>query len=162
MYMLSSYNTYSTSVGIVNNNNPFIKFVKTHNDAILPSKAHETDTGYDLYCVEDTIVQSRLHSIVPVGLQVADIAPGYWYLILPRSGLGFKRQLQPHLGVIDSGYRGSLDVQIYNFSDKDYIFKKGDRVAQIAFYPLINMETSFTDAVTNTDRGNKGTGSSGK
>ena len=40
--------------------------------------------------------------------------------------------------------------------------KKGDRVAQIAFYPLINMETSFTDAVTNTDRGNKGTGSSGK
>jgi dUTP pyrophosphatase len=162
MYMLSSYNTYSTSVGIVNNIKPFIKFIKTHNDAQLPSKAHETDTGYDLYCVEDTTVQSQFHGIIPVGLQVADIAPGYWYLILPRSGLGFKHQLQPHLGVIDSGYRGSLDVQIYNFSNKDYTFKKGDRVAQIAFYPLINMEASFADEVTNTDRGNKGTGSSGK
>jgi dUTP pyrophosphatase len=160
--MLSSHNTYNTSVDIINNKKPSIKFAKTHKDAHLPSRAHETDTGYDLYCVEDITIKSRFHGVVPVGLQVADITPGYWYLILPRSGLGFKHQLQPHLGVIDSGYRGSLDVQIYNFSDKDYTFIKGDRVAQLAFYPLISMETSFIEEVIPADRGNKGLGSSGK
>jgi deoxyuridine 5'-triphosphate nucleotidohydrolase len=158
--MLTSHSIYSESATATNK--PFIKFVKTHDDAQLPTKAHETDTGYDLYCVEDITIRSRLHGIVPVGLQVADIAPGYWYLILPRSGLGFKHQLQPHLGVIDSGYRGSLDVQIYNFSYKDYTFKKGDRVAQIAFYPLVDMVPSFTDEITEASRGAFGFGSSGK
>lgn len=140
---------------------PSINFIKKHEKAVLPKTAHETDTGYDLTCVESTTIEPKSHKVVPVGLQVGNITPGYWYLILPRSGLGFKHQLQPHLGVIDSGYRGSLDVQIYNFSDTPYTFKEGDRVAQIAFFPLTKMNTTWTDSVEDTTRGTGGFGSTG-
>ena len=75
------------------------------------------DTGFDLVAVEQTTILQRGSAVVPVGLTLADITPGYWIRIEPRSGLGFKHNLQPHLGVIDNGYRGDLAVKLYNFSD---------------------------------------------
>jgi dUTP pyrophosphatase len=139
-----------------------IEFIQTHPAAQLPSRAHETDTGLDLYCVEDTAILAKSSAVVPVGLQVGYIEPGFWFSIQPRSGLGFKHNLQPHLGVIDNGYRGSLDVLLYNFSMKDYVFKVGDRVAQLVFYPLILPQPHWTNQTTDTSRGEKGFGSSGK
>jgi dUTP pyrophosphatase len=139
-----------------------IKFKQLHPEAKLPTKAHPTDTGYDLFCVTETLVPARGNAVVPVGISVVDVTPGYWYLILPKSGLGFKHKLQPHLGVIDNGYRSSLDVQIYNFSDKDYTYNVGDKVAQLAFYPIVHASTEWSDEVTTTDRGANGFGSTGK
>lgn len=143
------------------NNNIEIKFKKLHEDAILPSKAHDTDTGYDLYCVSDTVIEPGQSAVVPVGLQVAYVTPGYWYLVLPKSGLGFKHHLQPHLGVIDQSYTGSLDVKMYNFGTIPYRFSVGNRVAQIAFFPVISPQVSWSDTITQTDRGSNGFGSSG-
>jgi dUTP pyrophosphatase len=138
-----------------------VKFKQLHPKAILPFSAHNTDTGHDITSVEETIIPAKSSGIVKVGLQVAYIEPGYWFRIEPRSGLGFKHGIQPHLGVIDQNYTGSLDVKLYNFSDKDYTVNPGDRIAQIAFYPLVKPIISWTDEINSTDRGAKGLGSSG-
>jgi len=143
-----------------------IKVVKTHPDAVLPASNNNDyktgDSGYDLVAVEDRNIDERSSTIVPVGLTLADITPGYWLRIEARSGLGFKHSIQPHLGVIDNGYRGDLGVKLYNFGHKKYKVKKGDRIAQLVIYPLIQSEFAFTDEVTDTIRGEKGFGSSGK
>ena len=145
--------------------NPVIKVKKTHPDAVLPTANNKElgtgDTGYDLVAVEDVDIPHGRSEIVPVGLTLADISPGYWIRIEPRSGLGFKHSLQPHLGVIDNGYRGDLAVKMYNFHDEiDYIVSKGDKIAQLVVYPLFQPEMEFCDEVTETARGEKGFGSS--
>lgn len=143
-----------------------IKFKKTHEDAVLPgannSESGTGDTGYDLTAVEDCFIPAGGSVVVPVGLTLADITPGYWIRIEPRSGLGFKHNIQPHLGVIDNGYRGDLGVKLYNFSDcgNGHTVKKGDRVAQLVVYPLIQPYMSFSDEITDTTRGDNGFGSS--
>ena len=151
--------------------NPLVKFVKTHPDAQLPkannSEIGTGDSGYDLTAVEDTLIKpysvGRSGSeIVPVGLTLAYIEKGFWFRIEPRSGLGFKHHLQPHLGVIDNGYRGDLGVKLYNFGHENYRVKKGDRIAQFVVYPLLHPQCEWADEIVQSDRGASGLGSSGK
>lgn len=142
-----------------------IKLIKTHPDAVLPVANNKEpgrgDSGYDLVAVENTIIPANGNNIVPVGLKLADITPGFWFRIEPRSGLGFKHSIQPHLGVIDNGYRGDLGVKLYNFDKHDtHRVKKGDRIAQLVIYELNQPTFMFTDTATDTNRGENGFGSS--
>jgi len=63
-----------------------LKVVKTHPDAKLPHRAHDNDSGYDVYSVEEVVVPARGSVVVPVGLTLAYITPGYWFRVEPRSG----------------------------------------------------------------------------
>lgn len=151
----------------MDNMNINIKLKKTHPDAVLPqannNQSGTGDTGYDLVAVEPVEIDPGTSGIVPVGLTLADITPGYWIRIEPRSGLGFKSSVQPHLGVIDNGYRGDLGVKLYNFHELNEIkIERGDKVAQLVIYPLLQPEFTFTDEITETARGDKGFGSSDK
>ena len=141
-----------------------IKFKKTHPEAQLPQANNKElgtgDSGYDLTAIENVHIPPKGSAIVNVGLTLADLTPGYWIRIEPRSGLGFKKGIQPHLGVIDNGYRGDLGVKLYNFSDQPQRIYTGDKIAQLVVYPLIQPEVSFTDDVIETSRGDKGFGSS--
>jgi len=146
---------------------PRIGFIKEHPDAKLPEcnqkDAMTGDTGYDLYCIESSYIQPKTSAVVDVGLKVAYIEPGYWFQIMPRSGLGFKKGIQPHLGVIDNQYRGSLAVKLYNFSAVNPVsINKGDRIAQIVIHQLNQVVMQFVDNVSETARGSSGLGSSGK
>jgi dUTP pyrophosphatase len=100
--------------------------------------------------------------VVPVGITVADITPGFGFVLRPKSGLGFKAGLQPHLGEIDNGYRGDCAVKMYNFSSKDYTFKKGDKVAQIKIEKIYDTSVEWTGKLVEAERGDAGFGSSGK
>lgn len=151
--------------------NVHIRFLKIHADAKLPEKAHSGDNCYDLFAVEDTIIPGCYvtsagcdigSNVVPVGIQVGYITTGFGFTIKPKSGLGFKAGLQPHLGEIDNGYRGSLDVKMYNFTSTPYTFKKGDKVAQIKIEKNYDVTVDWTDIVHAADRGDAGFGSSGK
>ena len=137
-------------------------FKQKHPKAKLPFRKHSSDTGYDLFAVEEKIILPKSDAVVETGIEVAHVPPGYWYLILPRSGLGFLHGIQPHLGVIDNGYRGTLGVKLYNFSDKEYKVKEGDRIAQLAFFPLVQIQPQWTEETSSTTRGIDGFGSSGK
>lgn len=146
--------------------NPELKFIKTHPDAQLPTASNKEtgtgDTGYDLTAVEDVYIMTGSSNIVPVGLTLGHIDSGFWFRIEPRSGLGFKHSLQPHLGVIDNGYRGDLGVKLFNFSTEPYQVKKGDRVAQLVVYPLLQPRCSWVEEASDSSRGDSGFGSTGK
>ena len=139
-----------------------LKVVKTHPDAKLPHRAHDSDSGYDVYSVEEVIVPGSGSVVVPVGLTLAYITPGYWFRVEPRSRLGFKHNLQPHLGIIDNGYRGDLGIKLYNFSNVNITLNKGSRIAQLILYPHITADITETHEVDNTERGEGGFGSTGK
>ena len=143
-----------------------VSFLKTHQDAKLPTCNNPTptgDSGYDVYSVEPAIIPAGGSEVVPVGLTVANISPGYWFRIEARSGLGFKHGISPHPGIIDNSYRGDLAIKLYNHSRKDYYVEKGDRIAQLVFYNIIQpTNISFVDSVSQTDRGEGGFGSTGK
>ena len=155
-----------------------LELIKTHESAILPSQNNTAldgtgDTGYDLYAVEDVLIPGiqvntgtrvgHINSaVVPVGLEIGYIEPGYWLRIEGRSGLGFKHGIQPHFGIIDNQYRGGLGVKLYNLTSTDYQIKAGDKVAQIVGYKLIEMNIEFTDTKSDSTRGERGFGSSGR
>lgn len=139
---------------------PPVKFVKVAENAKLPTKNHESDTGHDMYATEDTVIPAKGSAVVPVGIKVGYIPPGYWFKIESRSGLGFKHSLMTHPGIVDCEYRGDCGVKLYNFSDTDYTIKAGDRCAQIVFYLNLSMKLEWGQAEA-SDRGEKGFGSSG-
>lgn len=138
-----------------------LKFEKTHVDAILPVKNHDNDTGMDVTSIEDITIPARGSAVVGVGLKFAYIEPGFWIKVEGRSGLGFKHGIMPHSGIIDEGYRGDAGVKLYNLTDVDYNVKAGERVAQFVIYANYPVEVSEGDVV-DSDRGEKGFGSSGK
>lgn len=140
---------------------PVLKFEKTHDLAKLPTKNHESDTGYDVYSVEDRTIPARGSAVVGVGLKFADIPEGYWVKVESRSGLGFKHGITAHPGIIDNGYRGDAGIKLYNLTDTDYQVKAGDRIAQFIVYMNLGMHVEW-GTVQESARGEKGFGSSGK
>jgi dUTP pyrophosphatase len=143
-----------------------IKFVKTHPLAVLPKYNHDDpytgDSGLDVTAVEETYVPAKGYAVVPVGIKLAYVTPGYWFRVEGRSGVGFKKHIFPHFGIIDNPYRGDMSIKLYNMGVEDQVFKPGDKVAQLILYPLIQANVQWTDEVSETARGEKGFGSSDK
>lgn len=147
-----------------------LKFVKTHPDAKEPIKAHSDDNCFDVFCVEETIIPPSVrndegvdigNAVVPVGLTVGYITPGFGFVIKPKSGLGFKHGIYPHSGEIDTGYRGDMSIKMYNFTSKPYTFKKGDKVAQIKVEKNWETVIELVEEVVESERGSGGFGSTG-
>lgn len=144
-----------------------INWVKTDPEAMLPKKNHSEpltgDAGFDIFLKEDVEILPRKSVIIDVGLKVGYITPGYWFRIEGRSGLGFKKDLLPFLGIIDNSYRGKLGVKIYNNSYDVQTVKKGQAIAQIIVYEMIDCVMDWQNEVSPVDgnsRGEKGFGSS--
>lgn len=140
---------------------PKIKFERTHPDAQLPKKNFSTDSGWDMAAVEDTVIPGLGQAVIPVGLKLAYLEPGYWIQVSSRSGLSFKSGILAHPGVIDQNYRGDLGVLLYNHRQSPYEVKKGDRIAQLVVHFNLQLDVEW-GTVQTTDRGEKGFGSSGK
>lgn len=143
-----------------------IKFILTHPKAVLPRSNHSDpftgDTGLDVTAVEETVVPPKSWAVVPVGLKLAHITPGYWIKIEGRSGVGFKKHIFPHSGIIDNGYRGDMGIKLYNFGTEPQTFVPGDKVAQLVIHPLIQANVHWSTGATESQRGEKGFGSSDK
>jgi dUTP pyrophosphatase len=139
---------------------PTIRFEKTHPDAQLPKKNFPSDSGWDLFAIQNTDIPANGKAVVPVGLKLAYLEDGYWLSVESRSGLSFKNSILAHPGVIDQNYRGDLGVLLYNHSNASYTVMKGDRIAQLVVHFNLQMVVEW-GAVQPTDRGEKGFGSSG-
>lgn len=81
--------------------------------------------------------------------------------IRPRSGLSSKG-IHVNFGTIDSGYTGKILVSIYNATEAEYIIEQWDRIAQLVVAPILKPELDFDSPFIDTERGDKGIGSSGK
>lgn len=153
-----------------------IQFVKVHPNAQLPKSAHEQgDAGFDLYAVEDQVLEPGSVTMVRTGLQLADCnfssSVGYeqfeYFLeIRSRSGLS-RKMIFPVTGTVDRNYRGEIQVVLANFGKEAFAIKQGERIAQlvvqliVANGPWNKVEFTEVDSVVESNRGAGGFGSTG-
>jgi dUTP pyrophosphatase len=131
----------------------------------VPERAHLGDAGYDLRSVERVDLAPGSRALVRTGISVA-IPEGYAGLVLPRSGLAIRHgiSLVNTPGLIDSGYRGEIQVPLINHDrEETYLIEEGTRIAQLvlvraasAFFAEVEFLESAADG-----RGEGGFGSSG-
>ena len=137
-----------------------IKVKKLSTQATIPTKANNSDAGWDLYASEDAIIDPSKSELVSTHISFA-IPEGYVGLIWDRSGMAAKRGLHRFAGVIDSGYRGEVKVCLWNSSDKYCVINDGERIAQILFQEVPHFTMNEVESLDDTDRGEGGFGSSG-
>lgn len=135
-----------------------IKVLKETEDAILPEYAHFSDAGADLYSNEEVDIKPNEVKIVSTGLKV-EIPNGYEMQIRNRSGMTVKTPIIVQLGTVDSDYRGTLGVMMYNHGDQPYRVQKGDKIAQAVIMPTYHGNFLLTNELTETERGEGGFGS---
>lgn len=138
-----------------------INFKKLHRNAVIPSYAVDGDAGMDLTAVRITQQTSR-DIIYQTGLAV-EIPKGYVGLIFPRSSIRkYDLSLSNSVGVIDSGYRGEIGLTFKKLDEwKSYEYKVGDRIGQLIVLPYPNIEPIEVEELNNSERGEKGFGSTG-
>lgn len=134
--------------------------IKLDDGAFIPTRAHDTDAGLDLYAMEDQIVSAKESAIFDTGVHM-EIPVGYVGMVKSKSGLNVKHSLTSE-GVIDAGYTGSIVVKLYNHGGYDYQVRRGDKISQIVILPIITPEVELVDELESTERGNGGFGSTGR
>lgn len=132
----------------------------------LPGYATAGSAGMDLRACLDapvTIAPSD-RALLPTGLAIALPGPEWVALIIGRSGLGVKYgvTLSNSVGVIDSDYRGELQVGLINRGQEPYTVEPGDRIAQLLVVPVVQAALTVTDTLDETERGSSGFGSTGR
>jgi dUTP pyrophosphatase len=140
-----------------------LRFVKLHEKATLPTRAHDNDAGLDLYAAESARLAPGARVSVGTGLavQIPDAMGG---LVLPRSGLALKHgvTLVNSPGLIDPGYRGELRVLLLNTDPTlEFQISPGDRIAQLLLVPVAHATPLLAEALDESTRGEGGFGSSG-
>lgn len=100
--------------------------------------------------------------LVPTGLSF-EIPPGYELQSRPRSGLAFKQGISivNTPGTIDADYRGEVKIILINLGKEDCVIQPQDRVAQLILAPVVQAEFILVEALSETDRGIGGFGSTG-
>ena len=127
--------------------------------AKMPTRAHETDAGLDLYAREDAVIFRHGSYKFDTGVHV-EIPKGYVGFLKSKSGLNVNQGIQS-AGVIDSGYTGSICVKLYNHGSGMVHIKAGQKISQLVLLPIITPELELVDSLEETERGNGGFGSSG-
>lgn len=160
-----------------------VKIKKMSPDAVIPTKAHPSDAGFDFYAASESFDEDGNY-VYGTGVAL-EIPEGYVGLVFPRSSICKKDIILTNsVGVIDSHYRGEVlfkfkstirellplsllwtrfskhgkNLRISNFGS---IYKVGDRIGQIIIVPYPEIELEEADELSVTDRGAGGYGSSG-
>lgn len=133
--------------------------------ARIPTYGSAQAAGADLYaCIDQAVTIAPGESVwIPTGVAM-EIPEGYVGLVYARSSMGVKRGLAPanKVGVIDSDYRGELRVVLHNHSMQEQRVEPDERVAQLVITPVITPGFCVVDELTDTQRSEKGFGSTGK
>lgn len=128
--------------------------------AILPTRANDHAAGWDLYSDETVFIPAHERKIIKTGIALA-FPPGYVALVQDRSGMAAKHGITYMAGVGDADYRGEYHLVLRNTSDQDYEIKQGDRIAQMLFLPLPEVELCELEDLDETSRGDSRFGSTG-
>lgn len=164
-----------------------LKVKKLHPEAKLPTRADTGSNGYDLYAVDDVFIPVGETRVISTGISIeieekignkiltmeeyndAEILP--IFKIEDRSSMAAKG-LRTGAGVVDFSYRGEIKVVMHNLNNdeihrdtdgwpKGYKIKKGDKIAQGVIYTTMVPPIKEADALSDSERGNRGFGSSG-
>lgn len=134
--------------------------VKLDPGAKLPTRAHSTDAGLDLYSMEDAVIKPGESRTFDTGVHM-EIPVGFVGMLKSKSGLNVKNGITNE-GVIDVGYTGSIAVKLYNHGKFPVYIQKEQKISQLVILPIITPEPILVDKLDDTDRGCGGFGSTGK
>lgn len=128
----------------------------------MPGYATPGSAGIDLRAAINTILQPGERRLIGTGIAIA-IPDGYEAQVRPRSGLALKHGITVlnAPGTIDADYRGEIGVILHNAGDQPFGVKRGDRIAQLVFAPVVQAAFSVVADLDDTARGAGGFGSTG-
>jgi dUTP pyrophosphatase len=130
------------------------------NSAILPKRGFELAAGLDLYSPVSGIIEPFQRLLIPLDISI-ELPKGTFGHILPRSGLALKNGIHVGAGVIDEDYRGNVGVLLFNLGNTPFVFKQGDRIAQLVIKSYENINLVQKEKLDDSLRGNGGFGSTG-
>jgi dUTP pyrophosphatase len=140
-----------------------LRVARLDQGARLPTRAHPGDAGLDLYALRSAVLQPGERASIRTGVAV-EIPPGQAGLVLPRSGLAARHGLMlvNSPGLIDSGYRGELQVLLLNTDLRQAVgLAAGDRIAQLVLVAIETPTPVEVHALARSERGTGGFGSTG-
>ena len=142
-----------------------VKVKKLNEDFVMPLKATEFSSGFDLYAniKEKIIIKPLERKLINSGM-IMEIPNGYEGQIRPRSSLALKNGVTVlnAPGTIDCDYRGEVKILLINLSPDEFVIQSGDRIAQIVFTKVSDVKILEMDSFQDTVRGDGGFGSTGK
>lgn len=126
-------------------------------------KGTNNSAGYDVVASEDITLKPWQSSMVSTNLFI-EIEEGYEGQLRSRSSLSTKHRLilLNGIGTIDSDYRGEVKVPLLNLGNEEYQINKGDRIAQLVFNKLVDVEQLDVERLEESERGKGGFGSTGR
>lgn len=130
----------------------------------LPAYETSSSAGMDVRANIDSpvVLKPMSRALIPTGLFL-EIPHGFECQVRPRSGLALKKGVSVlnTPGTIDADYRGEVGVILFNMSDEDFTVENGERIAQLVFAPVLQVEWDESETLTETERGVGGFGSTG-
>lgn len=127
--------------------------------AAIPTRAHETDAGLDLYAKESGWIMPKCRKAFDTGFHCA-IPKGYVGMLTSKSGLMLRGITSR--GTIDSGYTGSIKAVLFNHSWLPVRINKWQKITQLVIMPIATPDFKLVDNLEQTERSSGGFGSTGK
>jgi len=141
-----------------------VKFKKLHENAVLPTYAKTGDAGLDMVAVSKEWSDELGSWVYDTGVAV-EIPEGYLGFLMPRSSICKKNLiLSNSIGLIDSGYRGSVKFifrEIGRLEELHKLYSIGERIGQLVIQPYPTIEPEWAEELSLTERGVGGHGSTG-
>jgi dUTP pyrophosphatase len=141
-----------------------VRFLREGGAVALPAYQTEGASGVDLRAAidEDVVLPPMGRALVPTGIAVA-LPSGIEAQVRPRSGLAARHGVTclNSPGTIDSDYRGEIRVILINFGDEPFLVRRGDRIAQMVFMPVLRASFRVVEDLDTTPRGEGGFGHTG-
>jgi len=134
--------------------------VKLIKGAQCPKQGRKGDAGYDLFLIEDTTFKAHTITVVDTGVCV-ELPEGHAGLLAMRSSV-CKTGLIIQQPLIDENYRGEIHVLVFNPTDLDFSYAKGDRVCSLYVFPVYQGALEVVEELSESNRGEAWAGSSGK
>jgi len=128
--------------------------------AVMPQRAHKQDAGLDLFSREDRAILDGDSAVFDTGVHI-ELPPGTFGQLFSKSGLNVNYNIVSCGGTIDEGYTGSIHVKLYNLGKKPYMIRKGQKICQLVIMPCLKPDLEIVNRLEDTERGEKGFGSSG-
>ncbi len=136
-----------------------LKVKKLDPQAKLPLRAHDTDSGADLFALNRTVLPPRAITHVHTGICV-ELPENTSGIIWGKSSVESKG-IKAMAGLVDAPYRGELIVCMYNLNDTEFVFEAGQKVAQLVILPTLYPAFEQAQELSQTKRGAGGFGSTG-
>ena len=140
---------------------PKLKIEKLSKNAYMPIRGTKGSSGLDVFSPIEILIPARKDVLIPLDLRV-EIPEGYDLSVYNKSGISTKKKLFKGAELIDSDYRGTIHIHLFNGSDEDVFINRGDKLAQLVMREVWMGEIEEVHNIsTDTIRGQNGFGSTG-